>query len=153
MLRRQATIGRATPAGSSRVERLDPFALPLRFEATDLTADERVRVVELHRERVVLRRALRGIKMALNLPVRAYRGVAIRMEPPAGETAGAVAVVLEHSDPACDAAAADRDLEPLLGLTDLPVGQRCNGSEPSRHQPCTPHVALPKVSLSLLSRG
>jgi hypothetical protein len=52
-----------------------------------------------------------------------------------------------------DAAAANRDLEPLLGLADLPVGQRCNGSEPSRHQPCTPHVALPKVSLSLLSRG
>ena len=100
MLRRQATIGRTTPAGSSRVERLDPFALPLRIEATDLTADERVRVVELHRERVVLRRALRGIKMALNLPVRAYRGVAIRMEPPAGDTTGAVAVVLEHSDPA-----------------------------------------------------
>jgi hypothetical protein len=59
-----------------------------------------VRVVELHRERVVLRRALRGIKMALNLPVSAYRGVAIRMQPPAGEAAGAVAVVLEHCDPA-----------------------------------------------------
>ncbi len=88
------------PAGSSRVERLDPFALPLRFEASDGAADERVRVVELHRERVVLRRALRGIKMAVNLPVAAYRGVAIRMEPPAGEAPGAVAVVLEHSDPA-----------------------------------------------------
>jgi hypothetical protein len=93
-------IGRATPAGSSRLERLDPFALPLCFEASDLTADERVRVVELHRERVVLRRALRGIKMALNLPVAAYRGVAIRMEPPAAKTPGAVAVVLEHRDPA-----------------------------------------------------
>ncbi len=88
------------PAGSSRVERLDPFALPLRFEMSDGTADERVRVVELHRERVVLRRALRGIKMAVNLPIAAYRGVAIRMEPPAGEAQGAVAVVLEHSDPA-----------------------------------------------------
>ena len=51
------------PAGSSRGERLDPLALPLRFE------------------------------------VAAYRGVAIRMEPPAGATAGTVAVVLEHSDP------------------------------------------------------
>ena len=88
------------PAGSSRGERLDPFALPLRFEATDHTADERVRVVELHRERVVLRRALHGIKMAVNLPVAAYLGVAIRIEPPADETAGAVAVVLEHTDPA-----------------------------------------------------
>jgi hypothetical protein len=86
------------PAGSSRGERLDPFALPLRFEAADHTADERVRFVELHRERVVLRRAVRGIKMALNLPVAAYLGVAIRIERPTHETAGAV--VLVHRDPA-----------------------------------------------------
>jgi hypothetical protein len=99
-LRRQATIGRGLPAGSSRVERLDPFALPVRFAASDQAADERVRYVELHRERVVLRRALRGIKMAVVLPVAAYRGVAIRMEPPSGETSGAVTIVLEHSDPA-----------------------------------------------------
>jgi hypothetical protein len=93
-------IGRAVPAGSSRVERLDPFALPLRFTASDSTADERLRVVELHRDRVVLRRALRGIKMAVNLPIAVYLGVAIRMEPPAGDAQGAVAVVLAHSDPA-----------------------------------------------------
>ena len=35
------------PAGSSRGERLDPFALPLRFEAADYAADERMRPVEL----------------------------------------------------------------------------------------------------------
>jgi Family of unknown function (DUF6101) len=87
------------PAGSSRDERLDPFALPVCFEAADRTADGQLRQVELHRERVVLRRALRGIKMALNLPVAAYLGVAIRIEPPSGETAGAVLVVLEHRDP------------------------------------------------------
>jgi len=86
------------PAGSSR--RLDPFALPHRFEAADQTADGRVRMIELHRERVVVRRALRGIKMALNLPVTSYLGVAIRIEAPTPETAGAVAVVLEHRDPA-----------------------------------------------------
>ncbi len=86
------------PAGSGRGERLDPFALPLRFE--DPTGDERVRLVELHRERVVLRRALRGIKMALDVPVASYLGVAIRMEPPAGKAAGAVALVLAHPDPA-----------------------------------------------------
>ena len=39
-------------------------------------------------------------RMALRAPLAAYRGVAIRMEPPAGETAATVAVVLEHSDPA-----------------------------------------------------
>jgi hypothetical protein len=97
-LRRQATTSRVTPAGSSRGERLDPFALPLRFEAADHTADDRVRFVELHHERVVLRRALHGIKMAINLPVSAYLGVAIRMEPPTGETTGAVTLVLEHPD-------------------------------------------------------
>jgi hypothetical protein len=88
------------PAGSSRVERLDPFALPVRFAVSDQTADGRVRFVELHRERVVLRRALGGIKMAVNLPVAAYLGVAIRMEPPAAEASGAVTIVLEHADPA-----------------------------------------------------
>jgi hypothetical protein len=49
---------------------------------------------------VVLLRALRGIKMAVDVPVASYRGVAIRMEPPAGEASGAITVVLEHSDPA-----------------------------------------------------
>jgi hypothetical protein len=49
------------------VERLDPFALPLRFEDADHATDKRVRVVELHRELVVLRRALCGIKMSVNI--------------------------------------------------------------------------------------
>ena len=106
------------PAGSSRGERLDPFALPLRFEATDHTADERVRVVELHRERVVLRRALHGIKMAVNLPVAAYLGVAIRIEPPADETAGAVAVVLEHPIRPCRS----RFIAPPTAATSSPNG-------------------------------
>ena len=97
-MRRQATTSRLAPAGSSRDERLDPFALPLRFEATDHTADQRVRTIELHPERVVLRREFRGIKMAVNLPVTAYLGVAIRMEPPSEETIGAVTIVLEHPD-------------------------------------------------------
>jgi Family of unknown function (DUF6101) len=39
-------------------------------------------------------------RTALHARLAAYRGVAIRMEPPAGETAATVAVVLEHSDPA-----------------------------------------------------
>jgi hypothetical protein len=93
-LRRQATDGRTAPAGSSRDERLDPFALPLRFETSDTTADTRVRSVELTRERVVVRRSVRGMLMALNLPVKSYLGVALRMEP----AAGGLAVVLEHRD-------------------------------------------------------
>ncbi|MEA2938276.1 MAG: hypothetical protein QOC56_1780 [Alphaproteobacteria bacterium] len=98
-MRRQTQGGRPTPAGSSRAERLDPFTLPVRFAVSDKAADERLRFVELSRERVVLRRAVHGIKMAVKVPVAAYLGVAIRMEPPAGDDVGAVSVVLEHRDP------------------------------------------------------
>lgn len=55
---------------------------------------------EFNHKRAAPRHAVRNSKMALRPPLAAYRGVAIRMEPPAGEAAGAVAVVLEHSDPA-----------------------------------------------------
>ena len=79
--------------------RLDPFTLPVRFAVNDGTADGRVRVVELSRDHVVLRRAVRGIKMAVQVPVHAYLGVAIRMEPPTEDQNGAVTVVLEHRDP------------------------------------------------------
>ena len=80
--------------------RLDPFSLPVRFEAADDAADERLRVVDLHRERVVLRRSVAGIRMALNMPVKSYRGVAIRLTGTAGQAPDAIAVVLEHRDPA-----------------------------------------------------
>jgi Family of unknown function (DUF6101) len=88
------------PAGSSRALRLDPFALPARFWASDSAADENVRQVDLYRERVVMRRAVGGMRMALNMPVSAFRGISIRLMAPAGEAQAAVAVVLEHSDPA-----------------------------------------------------
>jgi Family of unknown function (DUF6101) len=87
------------PGGSSRGERLDPFALPLRFDLADQAGDEQMRLVELHRDRVVLRKASRGARTALNLPVTAYLGVAIRMESPTARAAGVVALVLEHPDP------------------------------------------------------
>jgi Family of unknown function (DUF6101) len=99
-LRRQTTIGRLAPAGSSRDERLDPFSLPVHFAVNDKTADGRVRVVQLSRKRVILFRAVRGMKMAVTVPVAAYLGVAIRMEPPTAEQTGAVLIVLEHRDPA-----------------------------------------------------
>ncbi|HEU5019918.1 MAG TPA: DUF6101 family protein [Pseudolabrys sp.] len=84
-------------AGSSRVERLDPFALPVRFAASDTAADERVRHIELHRERVVVRRTLAGMRMALNMPVSAFAGIGLEIT----ETASgfAASVLLAHSDP------------------------------------------------------
>jgi Family of unknown function (DUF6101) len=87
------------PAGSSRALRLDPFSLPARFAASDAAADERVRHVELHRERVVVRRSLAGMRMALNMPVAAFAGVAIRVTAGKGEAAASVSVTLEHKDP------------------------------------------------------
>ncbi len=88
------------PSGSSRGLRLDPFALPARFWADDAGADESVRQVDLYRERVVVRRSVRGMPMALNMPVSAYRGVSIRIIAPNGDAARpSVAVVLEHRDP------------------------------------------------------
>jgi uncharacterized protein DUF6101 len=88
------------PAGSGRAVRLDPFALPARFWTADSGADENVRQVDLYRERVVVRRAVAGMRMALNMPVSSYRGVSIRVTPSAGDSTPTVAVVLEHADPA-----------------------------------------------------
>jgi hypothetical protein len=87
-------------AGSGRALRLDPFGLPVRFDASDAVADGQVRDVELHRERVVLRRSLRGIRMALNIPVAAFDGVSLRLVPGEGGAEDALAVVLKHRDPA-----------------------------------------------------
>jgi hypothetical protein len=92
-------VHRASAMGASL--RLDPFSLPVRFTAADEAADERLRVVDLHRECVVLRRSVRGMRMALNLPVAAFRGIAIRLTfAEADKMPGAIAVVLEHADPA-----------------------------------------------------
>jgi hypothetical protein len=98
-VRRQTELG-GHSAGASRTARLDPYALPVRFTAEDAVADERMRHVELHRERVILRRAVRGMRIALNVPVKAFRGVSIRLTPERGEKPAGVAVYLEHIDPA-----------------------------------------------------
>jgi len=79
--------------------RLDPFSLPARFATADDAADEGLRIVDLHRERVILRRALSGMRMAVNLPVAAYRGVAIRLDATT-QTPPMVCVTLEHADAA-----------------------------------------------------
>ena len=67
-------------AGSGRALRLDPCGLPVRFSASDAAADGRVRDVELHRERVVVRRSLHGMRMALNMPIATY-GISLRLMP------------------------------------------------------------------------
>ena len=87
-------------AGSGRALRLDPFGLPVRFSASDAAADGQVRDVELHRERVVLRRSLHGMRMALNMPVAAFDGISLWLVPAEDGAEDALAVVLKHRDPA-----------------------------------------------------
>ena len=81
------------PAGSSRALRLDPLSLPLSFAAHDTRADGGVRQIELHRERVVLRRAVRGMRMAVNIRVSDFLGVGLR------GIDDARMLVLVHRDP------------------------------------------------------
>jgi len=86
--------GGALPAGSSRTLRLDPFALPVRFPARDAGADGQMRQIELDRDRVVLRRAVRGMRMKIRLPVDAFVGITL---VPA-EDGSTGSIILDHSD-------------------------------------------------------
>ena len=92
-MRRQTATSGINPAGSSRAVRLDPLSLPVSFNAHDTRADGGVRQIELHRERVVLRRAIHGMRMAVNVRVRDFLGVALR------GIDDAQALVLVHRDP------------------------------------------------------
>jgi Family of unknown function (DUF6101) len=92
-VRRQTPTCGTNPAGSSRALRLDPLSLPVSFDAHDVRADGGVRQIELHRERVVLRRALHGMQMAVNVRVRDFLGVALR------GIDDAQMLVLAHRDP------------------------------------------------------
>jgi hypothetical protein len=73
--------------------RLDPLSLPLSFAAHDIRADGGVRQVELHRERVVLRRAVHGMQMAVNVRVSDFLGVTLR------DIKNSQMLVLQHRDP------------------------------------------------------
>jgi len=92
-VRRQTPTSGINPAGSGRALRLDPLSLPVVFDAHDVRADGGLRRVELHRERVVLRRAVLGMRMAINVRVCDFRGVALR------SVDDAEMLVLLHRDP------------------------------------------------------
>ncbi len=81
------------PAGSGRNLRLDPLSLPACFEARDMRADGGSRHIEINRERVVVRRAVRGISMTVQVRIREFLGIACR------ETDEGQALVLTHHDP------------------------------------------------------
>ncbi|MDQ8726802.1 DUF6101 family protein [Bradyrhizobium sp. LHD-71] len=91
-MRRQTTTG-VNPAGSSRIARLDPLSLPASFEARDTRADGGVRRVEIRRDRVTVRRAVRGMSMAISIRISEFLGVALRT------IEGAPTLILKHRDP------------------------------------------------------
>jgi hypothetical protein len=128
-VRRQTTSG-INPAGSSRALRLDPLSLPVSFDAHDVRADGGVRKVELHREHIVLRRAVRGMRMAVNVRVRDFRGIALR------GIDDAQMLVLVHRDPSLtiplcissdrdEIAAAWRTWSDIFALPQLPEDKAC----------------------------
>jgi Family of unknown function (DUF6101) len=96
-LRRQSEFG-GTACGSSRTLRLDPCSLPIRFTAGDASADERIRIIELYQERIVLRRSVRGIRMAVNVPLACFLGVCLRLG--CSDQDDWVSICLEHRDKA-----------------------------------------------------
>jgi hypothetical protein len=73
--------------------RVDPLSLPVSFHAHDARADGFVRQIELHRERVVLHRAVQGMQMSVKLRVSDFLGIALRSIKD-GEM-----LVLAHRDP------------------------------------------------------
>ena len=92
-MRRQTATSGINPAGSSRNLRLDPLSLPVSFAASDSRADGGIRQIELHRERVTLHRAVRGMKMTISVRVSEFIGVTLR------DTSHGRALVLLHRDP------------------------------------------------------
>ena len=129
-MRRQTATSGINPAGSGRALRLDPLSLPLRFDAQDSRADGGVRQIELHRERVVLRRAVKGMRMAVNVRVSDFLGVALR------GLDDAQMLVLVHRDPSLniplgvssdaeEIASAWQMWSEIFALPQLPEDKRC----------------------------
>ena len=129
-MRRQTATSGFNPAGSSRALRLDPLSLPVSFDAHDARADGGVRKIELHRERVVLHRAVHGMRMAINVRVRDFLGIALR------GIDDAQMLVLVHRDPSLSiplGASSDREeisaawqmWSEIFALPQLPQDKPC----------------------------
>lgn len=114
-MRRQTGYGGHASAGPSHAVRPDPSILPLAFEASDERADGHVRRVEIARDRITVRRAVRGMTMTIRLNVSDFLGVALRADD------GIATLTLEHRDPGLsiplqDASALEADGEDAEAL-------------------------------------
>jgi hypothetical protein len=98
-LRRQSTAsGKPFAGGSSRRARLDPLSLPVRLTAADERTDDGTRIIEIGRDRVLLLRSVRGVRMRLRIPLDGFLGVAVRALV-AADGVDQAAITLEHCDP------------------------------------------------------
>jgi len=92
---RQTAVASEAAAGSSRDFRLDPFALPVRHVSSPEWP-----AFTLDRQRAVVRMPLAGTLATITVPVSAYEGVSVRIEPVGTEGDITVVVELRHGDPA-----------------------------------------------------
>lgn len=107
---RQAANTNAT----ARELRLDPFALPVRYSAA-LPAPGGVAVIVLGRDRVVVKRPLGGVDATIACPIRAFRGVAVRMALDPATDRLRTEIELMHRDAAMSL--------PLASVEDLGDGE------------------------------
>ncbi len=107
---RQAANTNAT----QRDLRLDPFALPVRYSAA-LAAPAGVAAIVLGRDRVTVKRPLGGIDATLTCPIRAFRGVAVKMTVDAATDRLRTEIELMHPDSAMSL--------PLASVEDLGDGE------------------------------
>lgn len=104
----------AAPAsGAGRNLRIDPNGLPARYDVP--APGNGPASVYLDRRSVVVRRRLAGLPLTLTLPVSAYEGVAVRVEPE-GPLGLVATVELLHQDPDLNVPlAVTRDMELAAG--------------------------------------
>lgn len=98
-------MGRQTSCGALRSERPNaavpqgPVSLPVRYTADGRGAGGMQ--VYLDAERVILKRSVAAkVAMTVTLPVSAYRGVAVRLDPVAGGSGYVAEILLLHHDEA-----------------------------------------------------
>jgi hypothetical protein len=97
---RRHSIAVGVIAGGEPILRLDPGALPVRYQVLfGGTASEAPAAVILDREQAVIRQMRGGVPTMLTLPISNFRGVAARFEPlPDGRVR--TTIELAHEDPA-----------------------------------------------------
>lgn len=115
----QAVQTDGATGGSGRFFRLDPLALPVRHA-------ERGGAYIIDRDRAVVRRSARGLVATLDVPVSAYRGIAVRMSSEDEGESLRVVVELMHPDPALSLPLVVADDPEVAGVDWIAWGRALN---------------------------